>query len=134
MSSRFDDSLDGYSEGESCEVYDSATDCADPATGRRPQTSDMPQSHAESTEVADSGHSRAVERISALAKLSPLEYDRVRRTAATELRIRVETLDAEVVSRRTPSDAADGSLIFDEPEPWPEAVDGAELLDRIRTE
>src|ERR1700739_2785076 len=113
MSSRFDDSLDGDSEGETCETYESATDCADQATGRRPEPSDMSQLHAESTEGDATDHSRAVARISALAKVSPLEYDRVRRTAATELGIRVETLDAEVVSRRPRSAAADGNLIFD---------------------
>ena len=40
------------------------------------------------------------EAIRSLASLSPMEYDRARKEAARSLRVRVETLDAEVTRVR----------------------------------
>jgi putative DNA primase/helicase len=74
--------------------------------------------------------------IARLAGLPGLQYDREREAAARELGCRVSTLDAAVRAAR-PKDgtgAAVGgsgqgrSLDLHEPEPWPEAVGGAELL------
>ncbi len=66
-----------------------------------------------------------------LAKLSPLEYDRVRRDTAKRLGIRTETLDQEIEQRRphTEDEATPGSpLTLPDIEPWPESVDGQGLL------
>lgn len=69
--------------------------------------------------------------IQELADLSPLEYDQRRTETAEKLGVRVSTLDDEVKKFRqqgeTESDAA-----FEEIEPWPEKVNGAELLNHIR--
>jgi putative DNA primase/helicase len=87
-------------------------------------------------EGADRGAGTSIpERIAALSKLQRIEYDRLRRTTADELGIRVETLDAEVASARLAvAGREDTGLIFEEPEPWPDSIDGGELLDRLRAE
>ncbi len=71
--------------------------------------------------------------VARLALLSPLEYDRVRETAASKMGVRVSVLDAEVRNARPDSgDKRDAKqLIFAEVEPWPEPVNGAALLDEI---
>ncbi len=68
-----------------------------------------------------------------LAALGALEYDLVREEEATRLGVRVSTLDAEVKkSRRSSGNGQQGTgVMFREPEPWPEHVDGDDLLDRI---
>jgi putative DNA primase/helicase len=69
-----------------------------------------------------------------LAKLSPAEYDRVREGEAKKLSIRTATLDAEVARHRPESSdpAASGSMVeIDDPEPWAEPVDGAQVLDAV---
>ena len=68
------------------------------------------------------------EAVNRLAKLSPLEYDKVRKEEAKNLGVRPGTLDAAVKSaRKEESSESD----FEEVEPWPEPVDGAELLTTI---
>ena len=68
-----------------------------------------------------------------LAALQPIEYDRRREEEAKRLGIRVGTLDQEVAKLRDAADeAASGKpAIFKTIEPWPDPVDGAELLDRL---
>lgn len=71
-----------------------------------------------------------------LATLSPAEYDRHRETEASALGIRVKTLDAEVEQQRSQIGGNNSSLQgcqidLREIEPWPEPVDGAEVLDAI---
>lgn len=70
-----------------------------------------------------------------LAKLSVSEYDQQRKGAAKRMGIRVGTLDKEVARLRGEATGADGGTgpIFglSDPEPWPEAVDGAVLLDAL---
>jgi putative DNA primase/helicase len=65
-----------------------------------------------------------------LARLSPADYDRVRRTEAAALKIRVETLDSEVAKRRAQLEIESqaGSIHLPDIIPWPEPVDGAQLL------
>ncbi|MGH8501337.1 MAG: DUF3631 domain-containing protein [Gammaproteobacteria bacterium] len=74
------------------------------------------------------------ETIARLAGLAPIEYDRVRQSEAERLGVRVGTLDTEVARQRPQSETgteAGAAVLFDEPEPWPEPVDGAALLDAL---
>lgn len=69
--------------------------------------------------------------ISQLANLDKLEYELERKGAAKRLNVRAPALDRLVAAERDQFD--DGSkqgraLSLPEPEPWPEPVDGAELL------
>ena len=71
-----------------------------------------------------------------LAVLSPAEYDRCRETEAAALGIRVKTLDTQVEPLRRYIGGSDATLQgsqidLPEIEPWPECVDGAEVLDAI---
>jgi hypothetical protein len=76
--------------------------------------------------------------ITRLAKLKPLEYERERKAAVEKLDVRASVLDKLVQGERARLglDANDGKLqgqaiSFPEPEPWPEPVDGARLLDGL---
>jgi hypothetical protein len=80
--------------------------------------------------TTDSDFEASVDR---LAKLSPLDYDRVRISEAKRLGVRVAVLDSQVEKRRA-KDGGDGRgrpLTLPAPEPWTELVDGAELLNAI---
>ncbi len=85
--------------------------------------------------IAGSPELDTVETVARLAAMSPIDYDRVREVEAERLKVRVSTLDKEVTRARGPgrqneaSDAEDDFLV--DPEPWPEPVDGADLLDRM---
>src|SRR5882762_10496641 len=67
-----------------------------------------------------------------LARLSPTQYDRVRKSEARHLYIRIETLDAEVAERRAQlhhqADSHPALSTLPPPIPWPEPVDGQEAL------
>src|SRR5258706_7528245 len=65
-----------------------------------------------------------------LARLSPAEYDRSRKAEARRLRVRIETLDAEVASRKTElnDDAQAITTHLPPVVPWPEPVDGPGTL------
>jgi len=67
--------------------------------------------------------------IQRLSKLSPLQYDQVRKQEAKTLGVRPVTLDAVVRDAR--KGPASEELPFAEIEPWPEAVDPAQLLTEI---
>jgi putative DNA primase/helicase len=73
--------------------------------------------------------------IQRLSRLSPLQYDRERESAAKRLGIRVSVLDDQVNQARAANNAdtkGQGRPIsFPEPEPWPHSVDGAELLNGL---
>ena len=75
----------------------------------------------------------AAAEIARLALLPPIDYDRERKSAAERLEIRIDTLDAEV--RKVRGDAAaelaGKDVVFPQREPWPEPIDGGELLDEI---
>jgi hypothetical protein len=72
-----------------------------------------------------------------LANLPGMQYDRVRREGAKRLKTRVSELDKIVYYLRPPveDDADDGlqgrAVTFFEPDPWPDPVDGAQLLNMI---
>lgn len=67
-----------------------------------------------------------------LAALPELEYSRQRKKAANDLGIQVAALDREVKRVRKTSDATDQksgrAVVFPEIEPWPDEVNGADLL------
>jgi putative DNA primase/helicase len=63
------------------------------------------------------------------ARLSPCDYEIERGKIAKELGVRREFLDGRVVRAREPRKGA--SWCPSEIEPWPEAVDGAALLDEL---
>jgi putative DNA primase/helicase len=77
--------------------------------------------------------------ITRLAKLSVLEYEQQRKEAADKLDVRASILDRLVRDERVRlgldgDDKLQGSAVsFEEIEPWPEPVNGAELLNDIAT-
>jgi hypothetical protein len=68
-----------------------------------------------------------------LAALSQVQYEHERKGAAKRLNVRASILDRLVEAKRpTTDDGKQGRAIsFPEPGPWPDPVDGAELLDGI---
>jgi len=82
-----------------------------------------------------SGHADDDAEIERLAALNPIQYDRQRTAAAKRLGIRPDTLDKLVKAARGDKDkdsnAGGSALEFDDVEPWPEAVDGAALLNAL---
>lgn len=71
--------------------------------------------------------------IEQLARLPALDYERARTAAAEKLQVRTSILDRLVTAARgTNGEAAQGSALqFEEIEPWPFEVDGAQLLDDL---
>ncbi len=79
--------------------------------------------------VAESTNGVETAEVARLATLPPLDYDRERQLAAERLGVRVGALDAEVARRRTSAGGVQGGAVeFPAVEPWPESVDGAEVL------
>jgi putative DNA primase/helicase len=70
--------------------------------------------------------------ISRLAKLGTLEYEQARKGAADRLNVRASILDRLVAAERekfNPDEGKQGrALSLPKPEPWPDPVDGAALL------
>jgi putative DNA primase/helicase len=68
-----------------------------------------------------------------LAKLSLLDYEREREAAADKIGIRKPILD-QLIEERRPKAAAEGegnSVAWREIEPWPEPINGSDLLDGL---
>ena len=94
----------------------------------------------ETTETGEPKTGTDEEAICRLGALSPVEYDRVRETEAANLGARVSTLDSLVKQARqanaaayeAEADAAVGGLFTGE-EPWPEPVDGKQLVTQIQS-
>lgn len=68
-----------------------------------------------------------------LASLSPVEYEKTRKSAAKRLKIEPHRLDKLIEKERAgETEPRDGqALALSAPEPWPEPVDGQELLAEI---
>ena len=83
---------------------------------------------AGATDEASDGPALSDEdRLDHLARLSPIAYDRERDKAAKAMGIRSATLDKMIRERRKDHAETDG-IDFDEIDPWPHPIDGAELL------
>jgi len=79
--------------------------------------------------LASQGNDELGMKVVELAQLSPLEYDQHRKNEAENLGVRVETLDKEVRKVREPSEnGCSGMSGIEDLEPWPEPVNGSELL------
>jgi Protein of unknown function (DUF3631) len=91
------------------------------------------ESEAEAVKIDDRNDTDA--EIKRLAKLTPIEYERERKSAAEKLGIdRVSVLDGAVKAARGENGDAKGQgrpLELPTIEPWPEPVNGADLLDDI---
>jgi putative DNA primase/helicase len=91
--------------------------------------------------VASDGYRNGIElqsdadgEVCRLAKLGKLEYERERKDAAKRLNIRASILDRLVAAERDQFDDCSKqgrALSLPEPEPWPDPVNGAELLDAL---
>lgn len=68
--------------------------------------------------------------IQRLAELPVNEYERIRKDEAKHLNMRTSVLDREVNAARPKSESENDLGLF-EPDPWPEEVDGDDLLDQI---
>lgn len=68
--------------------------------------------------------------IARLAKLRPAGYDRVRKDEAKKSGISVKALDAEIRIKQKKEDLANDAP-FQEIDPWPHPVNGAELLESV---
>ena len=94
------------------------------------------RSAAPMTPSADEEESDGIE-IARLAKLPVIKYEQERKAAAEALGVRASILDRLVQDERARLGDDDDSgmqgraISFPEPEPWPEPVDGAALLDEI---
>ena len=68
--------------------------------------------------------------IARLAALSPMQYDRVRKDEAKRMGVQLGTLDRMVKAARGDAQSEEAAP-FEDVEPWPDPVDGAELLTEI---
>jgi putative DNA primase/helicase len=79
---------------------------------------------------AESHEEPFVTTIERLAAMPVAEYERARKDEAKRLKMRASVLDREVKAARKNGEDENDLGLF-EPEPWPEEVDGGDLLDRI---
>lgn len=112
-----------------------AADATAPADEAQSADGEASPPDDDATPPPDASNSDDDAEIARLAALSPLAYDRQRTAAAKRLGIRGETLDKQVKAARgepdKDSNAGGSALEFDEVEPWPDAVDGAALLNEL---
>lgn len=85
--------------------------------------------------ISDPPPEKPAEAVARLAKLPRLDYDQQRAAEAGKLGVRVSTLDDAVACARGDGQVAEPGqgrpLRISRPDPWPHAVDGAELLNAI---
>jgi putative DNA primase/helicase len=92
--------------------------------------SPSPDAGTTTAPVIENNADPLTEAVNRLAKLSLLEYDKVRKEEAKAMGVRPSTLDAAIKGAR--KEEVDDSP-FEDVEPWHEAVDGAALLTTIAT-
>jgi putative DNA primase/helicase len=100
---------------------------------KAPEAPDWQKKAVEDSDKALAEQERAEaekRRIDELARKSRMEYDRARKAAAAELKVRTETLDEEVRERREEIEIEDQPLLHPwwEVEPWEQPVETAALL------
>jgi putative DNA primase/helicase len=120
----------GHERAELDQLIASAPDYAQEPQGAQ-QTATQPEQNGDAEDAE----------LERLAKLSALEYDKQRKEAAEKLQCRAPTLDKLVAANRKElgldevEDTKQGRpMTFTDPEPWPDPVDGAELLNNISAE
>jgi hypothetical protein len=86
-------------------------------------------------ENAEANKPSLADEVERLATLTQLHYEQVRVSEAERLGVRVTVLDGEVEKHRRRTDPQNGigggqgaSVILPDPDPWPEPVEGDELL------
>ena len=104
--------------------------CLEAATTVDPISIPLPDTETTTETTTESDTDPLTAAVYRLAKLSPLEYDKVRKDEAKVLGVRPGTLDAAIKGAQK-EEAND--LPFEEVEPWPNPVDGAALLTTIAT-
>ena len=86
---------------------------------------------------ADHGGNGLDQELAKLARLGAAAYDKVRRAKAKQFGIRTDTLDKLVAKLRgaaaedAPAPGQGRALEWSDPKPWPEPVNGADLLDEL---
>jgi putative DNA primase/helicase len=105
----------------------------DIAPVKAPNGGDDESSGGDGRQVPPNGHDPDIAEICRLAKLSPSQYERERKSAAERLGYRTSILDKLVLAERS-GDGAHGQgrpLDLPEPELWPDPVNGTALLDEL---
>jgi Protein of unknown function (DUF3631) len=96
----------------------------------------VPAGQTKDSQGKEQEPSAADAEIARLARLAPLQYEQERKGAAERLDIRAAILDKLVAAERARLNPDDGSkqghaIAFPDPEPWPEPVAGAALLNDL---
>lgn len=116
---------------------DMAAHCGLEAVGASVKGAVAPDIESAGNEVEmESASDDTTKIIAELASLSRIEYDRRREDEAKRLGIRLATLDLEIdavrrVNQAAPDTANGTSIAIEDVEPWPEPVDGVELLNDL---
>jgi putative DNA primase/helicase len=119
IQSQFSDNVNSQTTNDGESKNNSASD------GANSTSSSSGQSESRTTSDNDDDEIRR------LAKLSLIDYERERKDAAERLNMRASILDRLVAAERDKfkgDDKQGHTVNLPEPEPWPETVDGAELL------
>jgi putative DNA primase/helicase len=122
------DGIEGTDFNDLCNAADLKEVARQLATPAEPISTPAPATENASKAESGSLDNPLDAAIQRLSKLTPLQYDQVRKEEAKALNVRPATLDGAVRNARNggPEDVP-----FEEVEPWPEPVDGAELLTGI---
>ncbi len=101
----------------------------------------IPADTAKPEQTTNNGDAESVDaEIGRLSRLSMFEYERERKSAMEKLDVRASILDRLVAGKRSElgldeDDGKQGEVVaYEEPEPWPEPVSGAAVLDQISTD
>lgn len=121
-------------ENEDEEENGNSTSPAEPAASTSPAAEmENQNSKIENSSIQESTHPPIQSEFTGLARLSPVEYDQVRRAEAKRLHLRLRTLDKAVDDARSLLDDAEANDVLLSPtEPWPEPItDAPALFDEV---